>query len=157
MTTTRLSARLSFGDLASCAHHAHPGAAIVHACKDPCHRHAIGYAARSLPKDHPGYLALERPGHLYLNLIDPPLPHFQLESFNRFLAFVDRLPPDQSIHIHCNQGQSRAPSLALLVMAKRWKLLPAESYVAARSAFPARYTPGAGIAKFLDHNWQAIV
>lgn len=49
---------------------------IVHACKEPFHRQALGYAGRGAPKDHPEYLVAERDGRLILNLVDAPNPAY---------------------------------------------------------------------------------
>lgn len=137
----------------------HPASphAIVHACKDPCHREAAGYTGKSLPPAHPDYLFLERERHLYLNLIDPPAPLFQLESFHRFFQFVDRQIAQRPVLIHCNKGESRAPSLTLLYMAKRG-MLEGNSYNAARAAFEKLhpYKPGKGIVTFLEKNWDRL-
>ena len=61
--------------------------------------------------------------------------------------------------VHCNCGLSRAPSLALLFLAKRREAIAAESYAAARSAFekllPA-YAPGEGIRRFLTDRWMEL-
>lgn len=157
MTIIHISNRLSFGDINSCCHTPKPGHSVVHACKEPCHRHAVGYTGKTLASNHPHYLAKLTPAALYLNLIDPPIPLFQAQSFQHFFEFTDSLAPDSHLHIHCNQGQSRAPSLALLLMAKRLQALPDDSYRAARSAFAQQfpYAPGAGIAAFLEREWQA--
>src|SRR5262249_19056801 len=111
-----------------------------------------------LPKDHPHYLAAEKNGALYLNLIDPPLPLFQLKSFEIFFEFIDRHLHRKPILIHCNKGESRAPSLCLLVMAKRLKAISDESYAAARKDFEEKfpYKPGEGISVFLAANWAAL-
>jgi hypothetical protein len=133
--------------------------AVVHACKSPCHQRAVGYRG-SLPASHPNYLFLQREHDLYLNIIDPPVPLFKAETFEQFLVFA-RLKYDSgfSLLIHCNQGESRAPSLALLFMAKHIGALPNSSYGDARLAFghlfPA-YQPGIGIQRFLTDNWGAI-
>ena len=110
--------------------------AVVHACKSPCHQRYVGYRG-SLPPGHPQYLAAEDLYDLYLNLIDPPAPLFRVESFRHFRdfatsAYVDGL---QALLIHCNQGQSRAPILALLFLAKELHVLPDDSYTAAVEAF----------------------
>ncbi len=57
-----------------------------------------------------------------------------MPSFEAFLRFVDREIPERPILIHCNQGESRAPSLTLLYMAKRLGLLPSNSYAAPQKA-----------------------
>ncbi|MFP4098732.1 MAG: hypothetical protein ACLFU1_08115 [Alphaproteobacteria bacterium] len=150
---------LYFGDLASCTPENRRKFAVVHACKEPCHRHAVGYQQKSLNKAHPYYLSFEKDDNLYLNVIDPPVPLFQTESFQIFLKFAKAAKEKgKPVLVHCNQGQSRAPSFALLFMAKGLGLLPNESYVAARKAFEEKfsYMPGAGIAKFLETNWEKL-
>lgn len=161
MKTSRhiITPELSYGCGMTCSHAHDNKRAIIHACKEPCHRQALAYKEKSLLSSHPHYLACEKQGHLYLNLIDPPAPLFQIESFRLFLDFADRMRAQgRSVHIHCNQGQSRAPSLTLLYMAKRLGLLPVTSYAAARRAFEAQYPylPGKGIETFLSANWDNL-
>jgi hypothetical protein len=149
---------LTFSDISGCSHKpSDTSLAIVHACKEPCHRCAAGYTQKSLPADHPHYLFLVRGNHLYLNLIDPPVPLFKRESFTAFFAFVDAQIKHRPVHIHCNKGESRAPSLTLLYRAKRG-LLPDESYDAARAAFEVDnpYKPGKGIETYLRENWHDL-
>ena len=43
---------------------------VIHACKEPFHRQALGYSGRAAPKNHPEYLIARREGRLILNLID---------------------------------------------------------------------------------------
>jgi len=149
---------LCFGDGSSCRHAEDQGMAIVHACKEPCHRRAVGYSERSLDRGHPFYLWKEDGPHLYLNIVDPPVALFKRESFDAFFRFVDRKIAAAPVLIHCNQGESRAPSLALLYMAKRLALLPDESYAAAAAAFARRfpYRPGNGIKGYLTQNWHLL-
>ena len=133
--------------------------AVVHACKSPCHQQAVGYRG-SLPASHPNYLVLQQEHDLYLNIIDPPVPLFKVEIFERFLAFArTKYDSGASVLIHCNQGESRAPSLALLFLAKHIGALPDPSFEDAKHAFvrffPA-YQPGIGIQRFLADNWAAI-
>ncbi|MBA2116847.1 hypothetical protein HOV93_40400 [Planctomycetes bacterium FF15] len=47
---------------------------VVHACKDPYHRQALGYSGRDAPKSHPEYLIARREHRLILNLVDAPAP-----------------------------------------------------------------------------------
>ena len=133
--------------------------AVVHACKSPCHQSAVGYRG-SLPAEDPHYLALAGDNDLWLNLIDPPVPLFQAESFTRFLAFAaQRLDGGATVTIHCNQGESRSASLALLLLARHVRVLAQESFAAARADYlrlDPRYRPGAGIARFLEEHWAAL-
>jgi hypothetical protein len=156
MTFTRINSRLSFGDQDSCANQS-PDTAIIHACKEPCHRDAVVYTGKISPS-HKHYLAHQTPGHLYLNIIDPPLPLFQIDTFRQVLKFFDDLHSSTGLHIHCNQGQSRAPSLALLIMSKRMHELPSAGYSQAKESFARRfpYRPGKGIETFLTQNWDLI-
>ncbi|HEY1686485.1 MAG TPA: hypothetical protein VGG19_17105 [Tepidisphaeraceae bacterium] len=155
---TIISERLSFGNESACTHITDGTIAVVHACKEPCHRNAVGYSTRTIPNTHPNYLALEHGHHLYLNLIDPPQPLFMIPSFEAFLRFVDREIAERPVLIHCNQGESRAPSLTLLYMAKRLAILPNESYSAAATAFRQThaYNPRRGIQTWLITNWNKI-
>lgn len=155
---TSVTDRLSYGDVQECTDHDDGIVAVVHACKDPCHRRSVGYATLSIPRGHPHYLVLERGHHLYLNLIDPDAPLFMMPSFEAFLGFVDREIKERDVLIHCNQGESRAPSLTLLYMAKRLNELPNESYAAAATEFRRQfpYSPGRGIATWLTKNWNNI-
>jgi len=134
--------------------------AVVHACKSPCHQRAVGYT-RSLDASHPEYLCRLQPGELFLNLIDPPLPLFKIESFRQFLLFAARhYDAGATLLIHCNQGESRAPSLAMLFLACYLRVIPQDSFSVAAAAFtllyPA-YRPGQGIRQFLTQNWQALL
>lgn len=150
--------RLAFGDEAVCTSDVSGAIAVVHACKEPCHRNAVGYDTKAIAKSHPNYFALQRKYHLYLNLIDPPVPLFMIESFHAFFGFVDYQIPDRPVLIHCNQGQSRAPSLALLYASKRLGIFPADTFADAAAAFRTRYNyePGAGIASWLTGHWSDL-
>jgi hypothetical protein len=130
-----LHPRLYIGDQSDCTP-GFPHFAVVHACKAPCHQQAVGYRV-ALPHDSRYYLALEMPYDLYLNLIDPPTPLFRVESFRHFREFAacQYVVGGHALLIHCNQGQSRAPMLALLFLAKDLHVLPDDSYAAAVEAF----------------------
>ncbi|MDZ7721064.1 MAG: hypothetical protein U5K72_19745 [Balneolaceae bacterium] len=45
------------------------GWSVVHACKEPYHRQALGYSGRGAPKDHPEYLMAKRENRLILKLV----------------------------------------------------------------------------------------
>ncbi|MGN6210523.1 hypothetical protein [Asticcacaulis sp.] len=156
MKPTQITDKLFYGADAVCTHDPASDVSVVHACKT-CHSRRLGYSG-SLAPTHPNYLAWSGQHHLYLNLIDPPAPLFKLESFDHFFRFADVEIRDRPLLIHCNQGESRAPSLALLYMAKRLNLLPDESYQAAKLEFEKQfvYRPGKGIQTFLGQNWASL-
>jgi predicted protein tyrosine phosphatase len=136
-----------------------PGWAVVHACKSPCHQRAVGYRG-SLPSSHPHHLVLERERDLFLNIIDPPRPLFQRATFSTFLGFTARhWQAGAEVFIHCNQGESRAPSLAALFMARHLGALDASSFDAASRElariYPT-YFPAAGILHYLRQEWDRL-
>jgi hypothetical protein len=136
--------------------------AIVHACKEPYHRQALGYSGRGAPKEHPEYLVARRGNRLCLNIVDADNPaFFAREMIDQALDFMqEALSGGQRVLVHCNQGESRSPSLALLLMASRLNALPSESLEAAEIKFlelyPA-YRPGSGIRGHLQQFWQQYV
>ena len=92
---------------------------VIHACKEPYHRKALGYTGRSAPKDDPRYLFLyDEKHHLILNMVDADSPdYFRDEMINEAIFYViEGLKKGKRVLIHCNQGESRAPSLALLLL-----------------------------------------
>ena len=133
--------------------------AVVHACKSPCHQKAVGYHG-SLQGNHPNYLVLEKGSNLYLNMIDPPKPLFMLPLFTTFMHFASRhWDNGLCLLIHCNQGESRAPSLALLFLSKHLRVICASSFDDARkdllNSCPS-YNPGLGIQSYLRQHWSEI-
>ena len=90
-------------------------------------------------------------------MIDPPVPLFKTETFSGFLKSArERYDGGSSLLIHCNQGESRAPTLALLFLAKHLGVIPNGSFSAAKEEFAALYSgyrPGTGIQQFLTANW----
>lgn len=136
-----------------------PDWAVIHACKHPCHQDAVGYRG-NLDKRHPNYLVLENDRDLYLNMIDPPVPLFPIDLFHAAMDFADQhWTAGRNVLFHCNQGRSRAPSLALVFAAKRRGIIRSETFAAARKDFEQRflhYAPGRGIETFLRDSWDAL-
>jgi len=133
--------------------------AVVHACKSPCHQSAVGYRGK-LEDTHPNYLVLENENNLFLNIIDPSIPLFKPPLFSHFLVFSGRhWEKGQKLLIHCNQGESRAPSLALLFLAKKLEVIPNDSFIEARFEFEKlypRYRPGKGIETYFSQHWENL-
>ena len=92
----------------------------------------MGYRG-SLSPDHPHYLMRWHDFDLAMNLIDPPTPLFQLRSFEHFLNFTHANCElrQRPLLIHCNRGELRTLSLALLYLAKEAATVPQTSYDAA--------------------------
>ena len=135
-----------------------PGWRVIHACKEPYHRQALGYSGRAAAKDHPEYLIARRGDRLVLNLVDAPSPEYiPQEIIDAALAFIDEgLKAKNNVLVHCNQGESRGPSLGLLYLAVKTDCLPTESLEAAEAEFRKlypNYNPKSGIHGFLQLRW----
>ncbi len=135
------------------------GWAVVHACKEPYHRQALGYRGRRAPEKHHERLVARRGYRLILNMVDARDPElFPKEMIDAALDFIDQaLYKGLKVLVHCDRGDSRAPSIALLYMAARLDELPAESLEAAeekfRTLYPG-YNPQPGIREHLRQNWN---
>jgi len=135
------------------------GWAILHACKEPFHREAVGYTGRSLAdKDHPEYLLARRGDRLCLNMIDAPKPEFfRDEMIETALRFVhEQIEAKRKTLVHCNQGGSRAPSLALFYLRRHSERFEALSFEDAEDVFRAiypAYQPANGIRAYVEQHW----
>ncbi|MCE7039237.1 hypothetical protein [Dyadobacter sp. CY312] len=135
--------------------------AVIHACKIPCHCAGVGYTG-NLDKDHPEYLVSEKDNHLYLNIIDaafPLSPKFGDPMFRAAFRFLEKSSKTKEVLIHCNQGHSRGPSIALAYMAKM-DLIENQTYAAATEDFKKiypDYEPGKGVVHYLENNWNAVM
>ncbi len=137
------------------------GWSVVHACKEPYHRRELGYTTNGAPKGHPEYLIAKRENRLILNLVDAPNPaYIPKEIIDAALEFIQKgLSEGRKMLVHCNLGESRSPSIALLYLATYTDRLPKE-FSAAEHEFRQiyqSYNPGAGMKGFLVQNWGNYV
>ncbi len=91
---------------------------VITAARDPWHRQALGYTTRGAPKDDPEYLIAMRPNRMLLNLVDAADPAFiRDEIIDAAQAAIDvALAEGKRVLVHCNEGKSRAPTIAMLWM-----------------------------------------
>lgn len=152
---------LFVGDSKSCSYRSDLSRAVIHACKHPCHVESVGYKG-SLPSDHPYYLFYENGKHLFLNMVDMERefhPRFTNPMMKVAMYFIEKYIVDNQVLVHCNQGQSRSPSIALVYLALKNVLNP-NSYGFATMDFKKRYPnydPGNGIAMYLENNWDFLM
>lgn len=138
------------------------GWAVLHACKEPYHREAVGYVGRGLAdRDNPEYLMARRDDRMMLNMIDAPKPEFfRDEMIDAAMTFVrQKLTGGKRVLIHCNQGGSRAPSLALLYLRKFSDRFDDMVFEDAEEVFRAcypSYQPAAGIRAYVEQHWGAL-
>jgi len=148
------------GNEQDCFYNEREGWAVVHACKNPCHAHAVGYSG-SLQPTHPNYLIYEHGSHLFFNMVDMQQelqPRFTHPMIRKFLEFM-QINNGKKILIHCNFGESRSPSLTMLYLAKIGAI-PNDNYANAsaefRRIYPA-FNPNRGITLYLQNNWNELM
>lgn len=133
---------------------------VIHACKHPCHRRTLGYN-NSLHSTHPNCLIFEKNNHLVLNMVDMEqefLARFTNPIIFSALKFIEKNIENGKVLIHCNQGVSRSPSIALVYLAKKGEIQNG-NYIEAKSDFLKlypKYSPGKGISAYLNKNWSFL-
>jgi hypothetical protein len=134
------------------------GEFVVSATKT-AHVAALGYAPDA---DDPNYLSWACQSRLTINWVDGPARLYAyggVALFKQALDFIGANLDRGQILIHCDEGMSRSPTLALVYLAKRARSISGSSFAAAnteffRTIYPD-YFPG-GIADYVEENWDAI-
>jgi len=137
-----------------------PGFVFVQACKEPCHRQALGYTGRAVNKNHPEYLVTYRPQRIILNMVDADTgKYFSNILFEKSIEFISsNIKNQKKVLIHCNQGLSRAPSIGLLYLAIN-KKISNKTFWDAKEDFMKIYPEYApkGVQDFLIENWSNLI
>lgn len=126
--------------------------AFVHACKS--------YFDQLPEKVREGESCIALQNHFYINWQDlPDSASFKTEDFILALDFIDENINNKKVLIHCDWGQSRSATLAMVFLSKRLKLLPSE-FLDALNAFRLLYPDyqlPSGISKFTGKHWNEII
>ncbi|MFC2118340.1 dual specificity protein phosphatase family protein, partial [Bacteroidota bacterium] len=117
--------------------------AIVHATQT-IHYQLFGWnrTSNKPDKNHPNYIFYEKDNRLSLNWVDGKANLYEWsgnDKFIKILDFIDKWLPQRNVLVHCDQGFSRSPSLCLLYLAKRIKIISDESYQDAKTGFLRLY------------------
>lgn len=130
--------------------------AICHAAKEPFHREALGYKTAGAPKTDAEYLFARRGNRLCLNLVDVDDPAYVSPVLMKAaIAFIAEHVKARRVLVHCNQGASRGPGVAMAYMAPE---LPAnfdDAERAFRQLYPS-YLPKNGMRMYLMNNWHIL-
>lgn len=138
------------------------GFAVLHACKEPYHRLYVGYTGRGCPKDSPHYYwAYFGEGRLALNIVDAPKPEFFYKPMiDEGLNFIEKmLKEGYKVLVHCNQGESRAPSICLLYLIKHG-IIKGDTLEDIEAEFMKvypEYNPGTGMRGFVKEHWKEYI
>ena len=80
-----------------------PGWRVIHACKEPYHRDALGYKGRGAPKDSPEYFFAYRGSDLILNLVDAASSQYiPKQIIEEAIHFIAKYIGESKILVHCN-------------------------------------------------------
>lgn len=133
--------------------------AFVHVCKTS-HLARLGKQYNTSPY----YIMFEEENHLYINWVDAQSPEMfdwqgqGVANFTKVLDFIDSKIRDRKVFVHCDQGQSRSPAVAMLYMSKRQKAI-SPNFDDARIEFAKIYPDyfsDSGITKFIQQNWEQL-
>lgn len=130
---------------------------VIHACKEPYHRQALGYTGRAVANTHPEYLIAERGNELILNLVDVEDPKYiAKEIIDKAISAIDENLKTKKVLVHCNQGMSRSATIGLLYLHhigifKSYIFEDAEKEFLKLYPF---YNPGNGMRIFAKQNWD---
>lgn len=130
---------------------------FVQACKDPYHRDAVGYIGRSCPQDHPEYLYAIRDNRFIMNIVDVDDPSFFSDILiDKTLKFIRESEDD--VLVHCNEGKSRGPSIALLSLAQSGTITGTVAEIFKKfEGFYPKYSPRNGIYQYTRNRINKMV
>lgn len=133
---------------------------LLYVCHWPCGRADTRYEA--LP-ECPAAAAVTRGsenGRLkFLDLVNVEIPHYRTADMMAILDLIDSKLSFGDVVLISERAESRAPSLALLWLAFRGRLISRSSFAAARSDFTRLcpdYIPWPGWVIFLEQEWDAL-
>jgi protein-tyrosine phosphatase len=137
---------------------------VISAAKEPWHRDALGYTGRGAPKDDPEYLAAYRPRHMIMNLVDPnDAKWIPRELINAALDEIGtKLDDGFEVLVHCNKGESRAPTIGLLYLLSIGEIGAScengdEVMDVFKCDYYPDYNPSEGFIQFVRENWQSYM
>lgn len=132
---------------------------VLHCCKNPFHCDMVGYRG-NLNKNHPNYPYIVKGNRMALNLVDieyydSSWHEFYINMFANAFDFIDnQLSAGKRILIHCNKGESRGPSVALLYMGYQGYYQEFDKAVEDfRKKYPL-YNPKSGIYENIKACWD---
>jgi len=109
-------------------------------------------------KNHPNYIKLMSGNRFSLNWVDGGAHLYNwtgVDTFIEILNFIEKCISEKKVLIHCDQGQSRSPTVGLLYLAFRTRVISDNSFEDAYQKFIEiypNYAPS-GIAEYVKEHW----
>ena len=143
------------------------GWGILHCCKSPFHQAMVGYSG-NLQSTHPNYAYIIQGNQMALNLVDMDIfnaisvnyVEFNRNMFEQAFVFLDKqVAIGNKVLIHCNQGESRAPSLGMLYVARlgKWNWADFETTMKEFVSIFPRYSPKKNILMNIKLSWNYFI
>jgi hypothetical protein len=158
-----ISKKLYIGNMQDLQGISYDDYAVVHATQT-IHYEIMGWnrTTNKPDKNNPNYILWKNNNRLSLNWVDGDAYLFNwsgAKTFIMVLNFIDDWVNKRKVLIHCDQGLSRSPTLGLLYLAKRLKIITEDSFSAALSDFVKIYPiyQPKGIADFVNQHWIEII
>jgi hypothetical protein len=138
--------------------------AILHCCKYPFHCNFVGYKGNLSPS-HPDYAFKIKGNEMALNLVDMDYfsknyLDFNKRMFETAFSFLDGYRnKEYKILIHCNQGESRGPTMGMLYAARLGAFDYADfdtTVAKLRTLYPL-YKPKTNIYETVKNLWNCFV
>lgn len=135
------------------------GWSVVHACRNPYHREAVGYTSFDAPRISADYYVAQRGNRLCLNISDVPDPReIHHEVIDPALDYIEQeLKKKQKVLVHGKDGISRSPGIGLLYLAKHTNLFEGinaeDAMLMFRKIYPD-FNPSPGIAGYIKQNFE---
>lgn len=144
--------KLYVGDKIDCKEAVDMGINVLHAAKS-CHQSYLGYKKALDIRDPKYHVSMFDEKDLLLNLIDVEFqpPEAMVEAAMGFLSIRHWMKGEPTL-IHCDQGVSRAPSLAFLYLYRRMGWKNVETF---KMKYP-KWNPGEGMVKMLEYYGLAV-
>jgi hypothetical protein len=158
----QISKHLFVGCLADLREFSLEDDAIVHATQT-IHYRIMGWnrTTNKPDKQHPNYILWEDKNRLSVNWVDGGAYLYKwsgVKTFIRILDFIDMWIEERKVFIHCDQGQSRSPTLGLLYLAKRKHSIASDTFLSASKEFREIYSlyQPKGIGDYVKQHWNEI-
>lgn len=126
---------------------------------------AFIHATKTMFKGAKNEVLVYEDNHLFVNWVDSAdMKYFDfnnkgVEVFINILDFIDKWITVKNVFVHCDEGISRSPTIAMMYLAKRRKEISCKDHIYAERDFSniyEMYWAGKGIQDFVFKNWYKI-